>query len=218
MISIYALDVVYFMKQIDSNGLKACLLFVVSVIIAITTNAETLRPPSVPLVACDPYFSIWSPGDKLTDADTTHWTGEPQRLTSLVRIDGKTFRLMGVKPAEMPALLQTGLDVLPTRTIYTFDGAGVKLTLIFMTAALPEDLDVLSRPITYVTWEVQATDTQKHKVSVYFNARSEVAVNQPDQPVTFQNADISHITAWRVGSVEQPVLQKKGDDLRIDWG
>jgi hypothetical protein len=55
-------------------------------------------------------------------------------------------------------------------------------------------------------------------VSVYFDARSEIAVNQPDQPVTFQNADASGIKAWRVGTVAQPVLQKKGDDLRIDWG
>jgi hypothetical protein len=87
-----------------------------------------------------------------------------------------------------------------------------------MTADLPDDLDLLSRPVTYLTWDAQATDAQKHTVSVYFDARSEIAVNQPDQPVTFQNANVSHITAWRVGSVEQPVLKKKGDDLRIDWG
>jgi hypothetical protein len=197
---------------------SAFFLTVFAFAFSIIASAEVFRPPSVPLVACDPYFSIWSPADKLTDAATTHWTGKAQRLTSLVRIDGKTFRLMGAEPADVPALPQAGLEVLPTRTIYTFEGAGIKLTLTFMTADLPEDLAVLSRPVTYVTWAVQSTDVQKHMVSVYFDASSEIAVNTPDQPVTFQNADGPGIKAWRVGTVEQPVLQKKGDDLRIDWG
>ena len=99
-----------------------------------------LRPPAVPLVACDPYFSIWSPADKLTDADTMHWTRAPHRLASLVRIDGKPFRLMGKEPAEIPALPQTNLQVLPTRTIYSFAGEGIRLTLTFMQPALPDDL------------------------------------------------------------------------------
>src|SRR3569623_3468017 len=101
-------------------------------ILTLHVRAEQFRPPSVPLVACDPYFSIWSPADKLTDADTVHWTGKPHRLTSLVRIDGKAFRLMGKEPSTTPALSLINLDVLPTRTIYTFEGEGVRLTLTFM--------------------------------------------------------------------------------------
>src|SRR6266496_3405331 len=86
------------------------------------TEANKFLPPSIPLVACDPYFSIWSPGDKLTDKDTTHWTGKPHRLTSLVRIDGKAYRVIGKEPADVPALQQKTLSVLPTRTIYNFEG------------------------------------------------------------------------------------------------
>ncbi len=180
--------------------------------------AEALRPPAVPLVACDPYFSIWSPADKLTDADTVHWTGKPQRLTSLVRIDGKAFRVMGTDPADVPALPQTGLEVTPTRTIYTFEGEGVQLTLTFMTPALPEDLMIYSRPVTYVTWTVQATDGKKHEVGVYFDASGEIAVNQPTQPIMWDDARIGDLSVMKLGSEEQATLAKKGDDLRIDWG
>jgi hypothetical protein len=207
------------MNQRIINLLGGFVLLVLALMgFSIPTNAGTLRPPSVPLGASDPYFSIWSAADKLTDTDTTHWTGKLQLLTSLVRIDGKTFRLMGVEPSDVPALPQTDLEVLPTRTIYAFVGSGVLLTLTFMTADLPDDLDVLPRPVSSVTWELKSVDTQKHTVSVYFDSRAEIVVNQPDQSVTFQNADLARIKAWRAGSVEQAVLQKKGDDLCIDWG
>jgi hypothetical protein len=181
-------------------------------------NLPPLRPPAVPLVAHDPYFSIWSPADKLTDADTVHWTGKPHRLTSLVRIDGKGFRLMGKEPAYVPALPQTNLEVLPTRTIYTFEGEGVRLTLTFMTPALPEDLEVMSRPVTYVTWEVRETDGKRHSVSTEFHVSPQIAVNEPSQVVRWFGETVAGFDVAGIASVEQPVLEKKGDDIRIDWG
>src|SRR4051812_3674810 len=57
-----------------------------------------LIPPATPLVACDPYLSIWSPADKLTDKPTVHWTGKPQPLSSIAIIDGKQFRIIGSDP------------------------------------------------------------------------------------------------------------------------
>lgn len=187
-------------------------------LVAVAAKAP-LRPPAVPLVAHDPYFSIWSPADKLTDADTTHWTGKPHRLTSLVRIDGKAFRLMGKEPADVPALPQTNLEVLPTRTIYTFEGAGVRLTLTFMTPALPDDLEVLARPVTYVTYDLVARDGNQHNFDVELSVSAEVAVNQPSERVEFPHFGTNgDLVVAKVGSVSQAVLEKKGDDLRIDWG
>jgi len=180
--------------------------------------AAPLRPPAVPLVACDPYFSIWSRGDHLTDVDTTHWTGRPHRLASLVEIDGKQYRVMGASPSNTPALEQRSLTVLPTRTIYKFEGAGIELTLTFMTPALPEDIDVLSRPVTYLTYDLMATDGKKHEVSLQLGASAEIAVNEGGQQVVSSDEHVGNLTVVKVGSKDQPILAKKGDDIRIDWG
>jgi hypothetical protein len=179
---------------------------------------DGLIPPSTPLVACDPYFSIWSPGDTLNGVETTHWTGRQHQLTSLVKVDGKAFRVMGATPAAAPAMEQKSLTVLPTRTIYSFEGGGVVLDLTFTTPALPEDMDLLSRPVTYLTYSFRATDGKEHEVSAYFGASGELTVNSTDQDVTWNDASAGSLSVVRMGSKDQPILQKKGDDQRIDWG
>lgn len=177
-----------------------------------------LRPPAVPLIACDPYFSIWSRYDRLTDGPTTHWTGQNHRLTAMIRISNKTYRMMGDEPRHVPAMDQTSLLVWPTRTVYTFEADGIKVTLTFMTPLLPEDLSLCARPITYLTWSVVSTDGQEHDVAIYFDADGEIAVNKRDQQVVWGREAVDGLTVLRVGSEEQPLLEKRGDDLRIDWG
>jgi hypothetical protein len=181
-------------------------------------GAMAFRPPAVPLVTSDPYLSIWSEADRLTDDNTRHWTRAEHPLASLIRVDGKAFRLMGKEPKDVPAMPQVGLQVLPTRSIYDFDDSHVHVTLTFMTAALPHDLEVLARPLSYLTWQVRSVDGAAHAVSIYDSTSAALAVNTLGQDVTWARETMGKLTALRVGTVEQTLLAPMGDDVRIDWG
>ena len=194
------------------------LLFALLLTVGAVSWAADFRPPSVPLVACDPYFSIWSNADALTDDVTRHWTLRPHPLTSLVRIDGKAYRLMGAEPKGLPALKQTDLVVLPTQTIYTFEGEGVRITMTFLQAALPDDIDLMSRPVVYLTWTARATDSASHDVSLYIDAGMELVVNENSQQVAWSREQVRGLEVLKAGSDQQNVLGRSGDDVRIDWG
>ncbi|HWB12327.1 MAG TPA: DUF4965 domain-containing protein [Pirellulales bacterium] len=198
---------------------RTTLILLASVVVpSLTWAADPLRPPSVPLVACDPYFSIWSPADRLTDAATTHWTGKPHRLSSSITVDGQTFRVMGAEPADLPAMPQKSVTVWPTRTVYQFESDKVALTLTFMTPSLPESIDLLSWPVTYVTYSARSADGNPHRTSVTFEAAAEVAVNESSQKTVWSTPAIEGLSTLSVGSESQTVLGRSGDDLRIDWG
>ncbi len=179
-----------------------------------------VRPPAVPLVAHDPYFSVWSTTDALNAGPTRHWTGSEQPLTSLVRVDGKAFALMGAPGPGIAPMPQKGLAVLPTRTVYTFANAAVEVRLSFVSPLLPDDLDVLSRPATYVVWNVRSLDGKPHDASVYLDASGLLAVNDATQRVNgrLSEGPRGGLTTLSLASEAQDVLGRSGDDLRIEWG
>ncbi len=84
------------------NRLLTCMLaFAATVTFAQTADIFTpvktnsLRMPSVPLVANDPYFCIWSPYDRLYEGNTTYFSGAPKPMTGILRVDGENYRFMG---------------------------------------------------------------------------------------------------------------------------
>jgi len=97
------------------------------------TYLAAFRPPSVPLVVNNPFLSVWSNANNLTDDVTRQWTGAQQPLISLIKIDGQTYRLMGAQPAglnvSIAAFPQIGVQVTPTRSIYDFDNGDVHVRL-----------------------------------------------------------------------------------------
>ena len=194
------------------------ILLAAFVIAAVEATAQTFRPPAVPLVTFDPFLSIWSPADKLTDRTTQHWTRREHPLVSLIRVDGQAFRLMGNDPTNVPPLPQVALTVTPTRSIYEFGNAQVHVTLTFMTPALPDDLDALALPLSFLTWQVRSVDGKNHGVEIYDSTSSQLTVNKRNESVEWAREKAGDLTALRIGTVEQPVVGSSGDDHRINWG
>jgi len=87
----------------------------------------------------------------------------------------------------------------------------VRVTLTFLTPALPDDLDVLAWPVTYVTWDVASADGKAHNVQVTFGADAGIAVNDPEQVVVQTTPTVNGLAVSRVGTQEQPVLERKRD-------
>jgi len=334
-------------------------------ILLLSSRAQERLAPAYPLITHDPYFSIWSFGDKLNGSPTKHWTGSNQSLTGLLKVDGKVYRFLGdqeesfitVLPAsdekpytvkysesapaagwekstfadsdwktgtapfgdgqattqwktkdlwtrrtfnltqtsfnnlklkimhdddvevylngqniyscqcfngkfinvpvddkilkkgenilaihvknntggqwidagliyEKPIVAmqnvldakQTNVKLNATQTSYSFDCGNVNLDVNFTSPLLMSDLDLLSRPVSYVTFKLKAKDGKKHNAEVYFGTSSDLAVNTPTQEVTAKASQSNGLSILRAGTTAQPVLKKTGDDVRIDWG
>jgi len=198
--------------------LKILIVYTLLSICVYAQQNNSFRPPAVPLVAHDPYFSIWSPADNLYDKETVHWTGTNHPLHCIIRIDGKAYRVMGGSPTNLMPLKQTNLRVKPTQTIYEFKNEMVVVNLTFTSPLLCNNPDLLSRPVTYITWEVKSIDGKTHDVQLYFDCSSEIAVNTVEQSVNWSMPAVSGLNTMRIGSVDQQILGKSGDNLRIDWG
>ncbi len=335
--------------------------------------ATDLRVPSVPLFVSDPYFSIWSPYDKLTDGTTRHWTNDEKPIEGLLTVDGTTYRWMGAErfllksiapmadeaaweaeysravqrdgwqrpefqptgwqrgraawgsdgldfvrthwsdlnsdlyvrrsisltaadlaedlwmvyshddvfelfvngtkvadtgetwvdgvrlhlDGELKSLLHEGeniiaahchnttggaytdfglfknistqrgniltaeqksIDVLATNTYYTFACGPVELDVVFTAPMLIQDYDLLSSPINYLSYQVRSTDGQKHDVSISVSAARELVLNKVSQPTRSELINVDGVQYAKSGTIDQPILAKKGDGICIDWG
>ncbi|MCC6677402.1 MAG: DUF4965 domain-containing protein [Phycisphaerales bacterium] len=176
------------------------------------------RPPAIPLITHDPYLSVWSVSDALPGNWPRHWTGAVQGMAGLIRVDGKTYRFCGTPSRDWPAAEQLSVDVLPTRTIYRFRAGPADLTVTFLSPLLPDDADLLSRPISTVTVEVASNQPDPHEASIYLDVTGEWAVHTADQPVRWSRARAPDLHILSLWCEDQPVLKRAGDDVRIDWG
>lgn len=174
------------------------------------------RYPAVPLVVHDPFFSVWSFSDRLTESWSCHWGGADSRLSGILRIDGRSLRFAGPDGGE--AMEQTGCEVLPTRTIYTFSAGGVELKFTFLSPLLPDDPELLSRPLCYLVPEVRAIDGGEHDVQFYLDCGADWTVNGAGRQVAGGRGEAAGLKLAFAGGLNDHPLRECGDIVKIDWG
>ena len=179
-----------------------------------------LRAPAYPLITIDPYFNVWSSTNTLTDSDTMHWTQKPNVISAIATIDGKEYRVIGARGSEIiPAMKQTSVDMTAFSTIYTFEENGVKLTLTFTSPILPNDLYLLTRPVSYLSVQKEITDRHKHTVSFKLAVSEQICMDVAgDDEVVCEELTLGNLSSVKMGTKSQKILSRYGDDLRIEWG
>ena len=140
-------------------------------------------------------------------------TGGGTIIDAGISVEVKHDPFAGIKTAE-----QTSVDVTATQTIYHFNCGPVKLRVAFASPLILDDLSLLSLPVSYISYQVQSADGKKHSVNILTAASSNIAADVASQTINAKKYSASGMQILKAGTVEQPVLKKKGDNVRIDWG
>lgn len=96
-----------------------------------------------------------------------------------------------------------------TQTIYEFECGKTDLTLTFTSPLLINELEVLARPVSYISAKVKSNDGKTHQVKIYLGASSNIAVNTEGQEVTAEKYTKDKLKILKTGTVEQLILKKK---------
>ena len=178
-----------------------------------------LRAPAYPLITVDPYFSVWSPSNKLNESNTVHWTNSPNTISGVATVDGKKYRVIGNTAADIPAMKQIASNCTAFSTIYTFEEGGARLTLTFSTPLLITDLALISRPVSYLEIKNESADGKRHDVKFEISVSEEICINLlKEEAVEYELIDLGTLKSAKIGSKAQKILCQSGDDVRINWG
>ena len=175
------------------------------------------RLPAIPLIASDPYMSVWMPADSMTQTEACHWSGPQKPIHGVMTVDGTAYRFLGMT-GDAEAKL-TSLTVTPTTTCLVSEAGGVQLETSFAAPAFPGDTDLMSMPITLVRFRLSALDGAAHQVKLRLHLSDRFCYDGEIRPAMFSDAFTlnGHAAAW-CGQAGQKPLSHSGDHVTIDWG
>ena len=178
-----------------------------------------LRPPAIPLINVDPYFSVWSMTDKLYDSMPLHWTESPNSMLGTVFIDNEPFIFMGKMTPTDRIIPQISFDFTAMSSKYKFATSKIELEVIFTSPLIVNTLYYASRPVTYLSVTYKALDGKNHSVSVKISVSEELVLNlRGEGTIVSQEIQLKNGVAIKMGNQVQNILSREGDNIRIDWG
>jgi len=206
----------------------------------VTLTADDLQKDLWVQFSHDDVFELYVNGTQVVATGETWIQGETHQLTASEKsklvvgdnilaahchntsggayIDFGLFENVYQSGADVEMATQKSVDVMATSTYYTFTCGPVELDVVFTAPMIITDLDLLSTPINYISYQVRPTDGRQHDVQFYVATTPRLAVNEPAQAVDASIVTDGELTYAKAGSTAQPVLKRTGDLICIDWG
>ena len=103
--------------------------------------------------------------------------------------------IKNIEPAVQNALLVTA-----TQTKYIFSCGAVNLEVDFLSPLLANNLDMLSRPVSFVRFAVTSKDSGIHQVNILFGESSAVANNTGDELMTTASYQTKTLNVLKCGT------------------
>lgn len=128
------------------------------------------------------------------------------------------YRNIATPDSSIQKAEQLSVDVLATSSYYTFRCGPVELDVVFTAPMLIDDLDLLSTPINYISYQVRPNDGQAHDVQFFLSATPQMGQRDIKQPTLSTKENHQGIDYLKTGTISQPILASKGDGICIDWG
>lgn len=180
--------------------------------------------PAYPLFVKDPYFSLWSPSENLSDTDVMFWNGSRKRTFALVCVGDKLYSFLGnYQDAEKLPVKDIRLSAFSTE--FDLECSDFSMTVRFISPLPPCDLELLSNPVCYMEYSIDFKGAAQGEVRVAlslsddhccdFNSRHTISPGAIVGGVVKSSPD--NKTAW-FGLRKQTPLSVCGDSCSADWG
>ncbi len=109
---------------------------------------------------------------------------------------------------------QKSVDIQATQTIYTFECGDVELNLKFISPFLATDLELISSPFNYISYETVSLDGAFHDIQIYFEASPHWASNEDKRMNKPEYSEMENMLLVKTGNIEQNLLDRDA----AGWG